>query len=200
MDAIFPIVQPYPNRTGLFDVTDVMNEKKMKAIDMFIMAEDFFTSMGLMKMKPHFWRYSQFQKPKNRNMSCLASAYDFYDGKDYSNPEYLRSRGLLKEREVMDEKKKYQGLCPPVKRTEKDFDIGAKHHIAFNVEYFRRLLREGKSKPWHEILSIFSNNTYNKLDSSAMLEYFEPLKQWLKKQNKGVFIGWKSKDLMSCPR
>ncbi|GIY42756.1 angiotensin-converting enzyme [Caerostris darwini] len=344
-DAIFPIVEPYPNRTGLFDVTDVMKEKKMKAIDMFIMAEDFFTSMGLMKMKPHFWRYSQFQKPKHRNMSCLASAFDFYDGKDYriqmcaevdadsletiyhemghieyymhyahlpqlfresanpgfheaigdtislsiSNPEYLRSRGLSKEREVMDEKdninylmyialryavtinyayiidhwriqvyngslksdhfnekywhyrKKYQGLCPPVKRTEKDFDIGAKHHIAFNVEYFRyfvanilqfqiyktlcneanyegllhkcniygnknagkalgRLLREGKSKPWQEILSIFSNNMYNKLDSSAMLEYFEPLKQWLKKKNKGEFIGWKSKDSMSCPR
>jgi peptidyl-dipeptidase A len=32
---------------------------------------------------------------------------------------------------------KYQGLSPPVKRSEKDFDAGAKYHIPAGVEYIR---------------------------------------------------------------
>lgn len=32
---------------------------------------------------------------------------------------------------------KYQGVSPPVKRSEADFDPGAKYHIAAGVEYIR---------------------------------------------------------------
>jgi len=32
---------------------------------------------------------------------------------------------------------KYQGLCPPVPRSEEDFDPGAKFHIPANVPYIR---------------------------------------------------------------
>ncbi|CAG2119195.1 unnamed protein product, partial [Medioppia subpectinata] len=32
---------------------------------------------------------------------------------------------------------KYQGLSPPVKRSEQDFDAGAKYHISAGVEYIR---------------------------------------------------------------
>lgn len=32
---------------------------------------------------------------------------------------------------------KYQGICPPVRRTEEDFDPGSKYHIAANVPYIR---------------------------------------------------------------
>ena len=32
---------------------------------------------------------------------------------------------------------KYQGLAPPVPRTEDDFDPGAKFHIPANVPYVR---------------------------------------------------------------
>lgn len=35
---------------------------------------------------------------------------------------------------------KYQGLCPPVARTEDDFDPGAKFHIPANVPYVRYIL------------------------------------------------------------
>jgi peptidyl-dipeptidase A len=34
---------------------------------------------------------------------------------------------------------KYQGVSPPVKRTEKDFDPGAKYHIPSGDEYIRFL-------------------------------------------------------------
>lgn len=32
---------------------------------------------------------------------------------------------------------KYQGLCPPVPRTQGDFDPGAKFHIPSSVPYIR---------------------------------------------------------------
>lgn len=35
---------------------------------------------------------------------------------------------------------KYQGLCPPVTRTEEDFDPGAKFHIPANVPYVRYII------------------------------------------------------------
>ncbi|GFY38347.1 angiotensin-converting enzyme [Trichonephila inaurata madagascariensis] len=34
-------------------------------------------------------------------------------------------------------KLQYQGVCPPVRRTEENFDIGAKYHIASDTEYWR---------------------------------------------------------------
>ena len=37
-------------------------------------------------------------------------------------------------------RKKYQGLAPPVARSEADFDPGAKYHVAFNVPYTRYFL------------------------------------------------------------
>ena len=37
-------------------------------------------------------------------------------------------------------KKKYQGVAPPVARTEADFDPGAKYHVAGNVPYARYFL------------------------------------------------------------
>src|SRR5690606_13038430 len=35
---------------------------------------------------------------------------------------------------------KYQGIAPPVERTEADFDPGAKYHVPGNVSYTRYLL------------------------------------------------------------
>lgn len=32
---------------------------------------------------------------------------------------------------------KYQGLCPPIPRTEDDFDPGAKFHIVASIPYIR---------------------------------------------------------------
>jgi hypothetical protein len=34
-------------------------------------------------------------------------------------------------------RQEYQGICSPIPRSEKDFDPGAKYHIAANVEFIR---------------------------------------------------------------
>ncbi len=124
---------------------------------------------------------------------------------------------------------KYQGVAPPVQRSEADFDPGAKYHVPAStpyVRYFlariyqfqfhralckaaghkgsldtcsiygnkeagaklRAMLQLGQSKPWPEALAVLSGET--KADASALVEYFEPLRAWLKDQNKGEQCGW----------
>ena len=52
----------------------------------------------------------------------------------------------------------------------------------------RAMLQLGQSKPWPEALAVLSGE--KKADASAMLEYFAPLRTYLKEQNKGEQCGW----------
>ncbi len=126
-------------------------------------------------------------------------------------------------------REKYQGVAPPVERTEADFDPGAKYHIPGNVPYMRyflarvyqfqfyramcqaagykgplnrcsvygskeagarlnAMLELGRSKPWPEAMKAMTGT--DKADASAIVEYFQPLMDWLKEQNKGQKEGW----------
>jgi peptidyl-dipeptidase A len=126
-------------------------------------------------------------------------------------------------------REKYQGVAPPVARSEADFDPGAKYHIPGNVPYMRyflarvyqfqfyramcqaagykgplnrcsvygskeagarlnAMLSMGCSKPWPEELKAMTGT--DKADASAIVEYFQPLIDWLKEQNKGEKEGW----------
>lgn len=118
---------------------------------------------------------------------------------------------------------KYQGLVPPVSRTEEDFDAGAKYHVPANTPYARyflaailqfqfhralcreagftgplyqcsiygnkkageklkQMLALGLSKPWPEALKAMTGE--DKMDATAIIDYFAPLKTWLDEQNK----------------
>lgn len=50
---------------------------------MFKTAEEFFTSINLSPMTEEFWKYSVIEKPKDRDIVCHASAWDFYNGRDF---------------------------------------------------------------------------------------------------------------------
>jgi peptidyl-dipeptidase A len=47
----------------------------------------------------------------------------------------------------------YQGVAPPVARTEKDFDPGAKYHVAANVPYMRYFLADILQFQFHRAVS-----------------------------------------------
>ena len=120
-------------------------------------------------------------------------------------------------------REKYQGVAPPVPRTEQDFDAGAKYHVPANTPYaryflaailqfqfHRALCREagftgplyqcsvygnkkageklkamlelGLSKPWPDALKAMTGE--DKMDATAIIDYFAPLKAWLDEQNK----------------
>jgi peptidyl-dipeptidase A len=126
-------------------------------------------------------------------------------------------------------REQYQGVAPPVDRSEADFDPGAKYHIPANTPYIRyflariyqfqfyramcraagytgplnrcsvygskaagdklhAMLELGQSKPWQEALKAMTGE--DRVDASAMVEYFQPLLTWLKEQNKGEKTGW----------
>jgi peptidyl-dipeptidase A len=117
---------------------------------------------------------------------------------------------------------KYQGIVPPVPRTEQDFDPGAKYHVPANTPYsryflaailqfqfHRALCREagftgplyqcsiygnkkageklktmlamGLSEPWPVALKAMTGE--DKMDATAIIDYFAPLKTWLDQQN-----------------
>lgn len=236
---IIDIVKPFPDKEFV-DVTKNMVKKNMTPLDMFKMSEEFFTSLGLIPMTSEFWNRSIIEKPKDREMVCHASAWDFSDGKDFrikmctnvnmedlitvhhemghieyfqqyahqpqvfrngANPGFheaigdvlalsAATYGHLKKVELMDSREddeetelnglmktalnkvaflpfgylidlwrwkvfngniseeelnskwwemrlKYQGLCPPVQRTNEDLDAAAKYHVIADVPYIR---------------------------------------------------------------
>jgi peptidyl-dipeptidase A len=55
-------------------------------------------------------------------------------------------------------------------------------------EKFNQMLEMGQSKPWPDALYAFTGE--RTIDSSALVDYFAPLKTWLDGQNKGQTCGW----------
>ena len=47
--------------------------------EMVLIAENFFTSLGLYNMTSDFMANSKFQQNKEETIICHASAWDFYD-------------------------------------------------------------------------------------------------------------------------
>jgi peptidyl-dipeptidase A len=126
-------------------------------------------------------------------------------------------------------RQEYQGVVPPVERTEEDFDPGAKFHIPGHVPYTRyflahvlqfqfhralcreagwegplhrcsiydnkqageklkKMMAMGQSRPWPEALEALTGE--KRMDATAIVDYFAPLLDWLKEQNKGRSIGF----------
>jgi peptidyl-dipeptidase A len=126
-------------------------------------------------------------------------------------------------------RRRYEGIAPPVPRTEADFDPGAKYHIPSNTPYtryflsyilqfqfhkalcaaagsrvplyecsiygsreagrrFEAMMSLGASEPWQDALEKLSGS--RDIDAGAILEYFQPLAQWLAEQNRGQPCGW----------
>ncbi len=124
---------------------------------------------------------------------------------------------------------RYQGIRPPVERSETDFDPGAKYHIPGNTPYTRyflafvlqfqfqralcdaagfegplhecsiygnkeagallwKMLEQGSSQPWQDSLEAVTGQ--REMDASAIITYFQPLMDWLKKENQGLSCGW----------
>ncbi|HTV24000.1 MAG TPA: M2 family metallopeptidase [Polyangiaceae bacterium] len=53
---------------------------------------------------------------------------------------------------------------------------------------FWKMLSLGASKPWQD--ALFELTGQREMDATAILDYFAPLQEWLKKQNQGQTCGW----------
>nr|ATU82846.1 secreted Angiotensin-converting enzyme-like protein [Pristhesancus plagipennis] len=339
---IYDLVAPYPNKKAI-DVSEEMVKQNYTALKMFKLSESFFTSLDLEPMPPIFWEKSIIEKPEGVELVCHASAWDFYDSKDFrikmctrinmddlftvhhemghveyflqykdqpniykegansgfheaigdvialsvQSSKHLKEIGLLESSEedkeqvinflmftaldkiaflpfgyLIDQyrwkifkgdikpenyncewwklREKYQGLEPPVDRSEDDFDAGAKYHVVADVPYIRyfvsfiiqfqfhralcekagefdpnnptlkplhqcdiykskeagsvlgKMLKMGSSKPWQDAMEVMTGQ--RDMDASALVQYFSPLYEWLKEQNKKnkAIVGWKA--------
>ncbi|XP_049524962.1 angiotensin-converting enzyme-like [Dermacentor silvarum] len=78
---LYKATQPFPNKDAI-DGTSAMAKNNMSVVDMYKLAEEFFTSMGLPGMPKTFWERSLFVKPPDREIVCHASAWDFCNNDD----------------------------------------------------------------------------------------------------------------------
>ena len=55
---------------------------------------------------------------------------------------------------------------------------------------FKQMLSMGSSKPWSDVLESLTGE--RRLESQAMLDFFQPLYQWLKMENiaRSYPVGW----------
>jgi peptidyl-dipeptidase A len=252
-ENIYPLVAP-PNADPGYDLTALLKKHNTDWKQMVKYGENFFVSLGFQPLPATFWERSLFQKPRDREVVCHASAWDvdnvndlrlkmcieitsedfmtihhelghnFYQRaynqqpplfRDSANdgfheavgdtialsitPEYLVKLGLLDKAPdtskdiglllhralekiaflpfglVIDQwrwkvfsgeippdkynetwwqlRRKYQGIAPPVGRSEDDFDPGAKYHVAANVPYTRYFLADILQFQFHRALT-----------------------------------------------
>uniref|UniRef100_A0A0B7ANC9 Angiotensin-converting enzyme n=1 Tax=Arion vulgaris TaxID=1028688 RepID=A0A0B7ANC9_9EUPU len=82
-DSLIDLVKPFSNKTAM-DVTPEMIKQNYTVDQIFRTAEKFFVSLGFEEMVPTFWNRSMLVKPTDgREVVCHASAWDFYDQKDF---------------------------------------------------------------------------------------------------------------------
>ncbi|MEO6419024.1 MAG: M2 family metallopeptidase, partial [Polyangiaceae bacterium] len=72
---IYDIVEPYKGQPSL-DVSKKLREKKYDSVKMTKLGESFFTSLGFDPLPATFWERSLFNKPRDREVVCHASAWD----------------------------------------------------------------------------------------------------------------------------
>lgn len=257
--SIFPIVAPREADPG-YNVTALLQAKKVDPQAMVKYGERFFTSLGFPALPATFWERSMFVKPRDREVVCHASAWalDLRDdhrikmcieitdedfttvhhelGHNYYNiayrekplffrdgandgfheavgdtialsitPQYLVRAGLLDKepdpskdmglllRDALDKiaflpfgliidqwrwkvfsgevtpaqynkawwdlRLKYQGVAPPLARSETDFDPGAKYHVPANVPYTRYFLAHILQFQFHRALCEAAGDT-----------------------------------------
>ncbi|KAH9396896.1 hypothetical protein TYRP_003196 [Tyrophagus putrescentiae] len=75
---IIPEMNPNPE---MKPIDTKVNEKLQTwtVKKMFELSEKFFADLGMQKMTDTFWKKSILVKPTDRNLTCHASAWDFYD-------------------------------------------------------------------------------------------------------------------------
>lgn len=61
------------------------------------------------------------------------------------------------------------------------------------------IMSPGATMSWRDVIKILTDNRTSEIEPEALLEYFEPLMDHLKKENENEHIGWKSEDPMLCP-
>ncbi len=77
---IYDLVKPEDSERP-YDLTKIIEQKKLTELDMVHYGENFFSSLGFALLPETFWQRSLFIKPRDREVVCHASAWNI-DGVD----------------------------------------------------------------------------------------------------------------------
>jgi hypothetical protein len=79
---LYSIGAPFPDQPSL-DVTQALVAQNYTVTRMFETGDDFYKSLGLIPLPSTFYNLSMLEKPSDREVLCHATAWDFYDRKDF---------------------------------------------------------------------------------------------------------------------
>lgn len=80
-ENVYPLVAPKDADPG-FDLTEILNARKVDPKGMVKYGERFFMSLGFAALPDTFWERSLFTKPRDRDVVCHASAWDVDNKED----------------------------------------------------------------------------------------------------------------------
>jgi len=201
-DTIVLAMTPrYLQSIGLVGEQQQSNEALINAQMRMALAKVSFLPFGLMIDR---WRWGVFDgsiKPDNYNKAWweLKAKYqgvapvtprgeDFFDpGAKYHVPgntpytRYFLSHVLQFQF--------YKALCDAAGYKGPLNECSFYGNKAAGAKY-QAMLSKGASQPWQQTMKELTGT--EKMDASAVLEYFAPLQTWLKQQNEGKTCGWSS--------
>ncbi len=74
-ESIYPVVAP-SGTSAAYDLTRILVDRGTRPTDLVRYAEGFFVSLGLPPLPATFWERSMFERPRDREVVCHASAWD----------------------------------------------------------------------------------------------------------------------------
>ena len=189
----------YLQSIGLVDVQQQSHDALINAQMRMALAKVSFLPFGLMIDR---WRWGVFDgsiKPENYNKAWweLKAKYqgvapvtprgeEFFDpGAKYHVPgntpytRYFLSHILQFQF--------YKSLCDAAGHKGPLYECSFYNNKEAGRKYWE-MLGKGASQPWQKTLKEMTGS--EKMDASAVLEYFAPLQEWLKQQNEGQSCGW----------
>ena len=83
----------------------------------------------------------------------------------------------------------YKSLCDAAGHTGPLYECSFYGNKEAGKKYWA-MLGKGASQPWQKTMKELTGG--EKMDGSAVLEYFAPLQTWLKQQNEGQSCGWQA--------
>ncbi|CAG0888979.1 unnamed protein product [Cyprideis torosa] len=190
-EQILEIVKP--TDAEALDVSEEIEAQYDNVELIFKTSDDFFVDIGLASVNgTFFYERSEFVKPDDREFTCHASAWDFYNPPDF---RYFASFILQFQF--------YESLCKIAGEYDPNSpDSQPLHRCDFdgNADAGQKLgeaLRLGFSKPWTEALEILTGSP--NMSTSSLLKYFDPIHVYFIQQNllQGNCIGWEQSGKLS---
>ncbi len=208
-DTIVLAMTPqYLNSIGMVGTPQLGNEALINSQMRMALAKVSFLPFGLMIDR---WRWGVFDgsiKPERYNQAwwelkakyqgvapVAARGEDFFDpGAKYHVPgntpytRYFLSHVLQFQF--------YKGLCDAAGHQGPLYDCSFYGNKVAGQKFWA-MLEKGASQPWQGALKELTGS--EKMDASAVLEYFAPLQTWLKQQNEGKTCGWQAPVAAAAP-